>query len=438
MTGGAAPFRLIGDYVAPMDEAMSVHSPGFVDVADGIIVACGPLAGASALAEGSPVHDVGGLLMPGMVNGHAHSPMTLLRGAGEGLPLDRWLKEAIWPRESHLDPGDVEVGMMVGAAEMLRNGITTSNEMYFFPEAVAAGASRAGLRAIVCVAIIEGLERFGTPDDQFEAGVALRARMVDDPLIEIGLGPHSAYSVGDDTLRRLRDEAIAHEMLIHSHVAETRTEGDGVTGRTGRTVPEHLLDLGLLEARMVAAHGVWLTESDMALFAAHGVGVAHCPGSNGKLASGIAPVRAMRVAGVSVAVSTDGPASNDNLDVLEEARLALLYARLRESDATALGVTDALRMITSEAAAALGRNDVGSLEAGRAADVVRISLDRPEFEPLEAPSDVLGLLVWAGSSRDVTDVWVGGRQVVAGGEVTTMPLDDIRRDARRIAARIAR
>jgi len=434
---GASPLRLVGDYVAPMDAGMSVHAPGFVDIADGRVTVSGPLADAPDLRSDASVQNLGGLLIPGLINGHAHSPMTLLRGAGEGLPLDRWLTEVIWPREGRLNPDDVETGMMVGAAEMLRNGVTTSNEMYFFPEAVAAGASRAGMRAIVGITIIEGLERFGTPDDQIESGLVLWEAMEGHPLIEVGFGPHSAYNLGDATLARLRDEALARDMLIHIHVAETRTEGDSVTKRTGRTVPEHLEHLGLLEARMVAAHGVWLTESDMALFGSRGVGVAHCPGSNGKLASGIAPVRAMRRAGIPVAVSTDGPASNDNLDVLEEARLALLYARLRDADAAALGVRDALRMVTSEAASALGRDDLGALVPGRRADVVRVSLDRPEFEPVAAPADVLGHLVWAGSARDVTDVWVGGRRVVAGGELTTLPLDEVRSAASAIANRLA-
>lgn len=432
-----APERLISDFVAPMDARMSVHSPGFVDVADGQIIASGPLASAPQPPSGGNVSNIGGLLIPGLINGHAHSSMTLLRGSGEGLPLDRWLREVIWPREGRLTPDDVEVGMMVGAIEMLRNGVTTSNEMYFFPEAVAAGAGRVGMRAVVGVTVIEGLERFGTPEQQIDEGLALQERMAGDPLVEIAFGPHSAYTLQEETLRRIRDEALARNMLVHIHVAETRSEGDGVTRRTGRTVPEYLGDLGMLDCRMLAAHGVWLTDSDMALLSAHGIGVAHCPGSNGKLASGIAPVRAMREAGIRVAVSTDGPASNDNLDLLEEARLALLYARLKDSDAGALGVADALRMITSEAAGAIGRPDLGSLEAGKPADIVRISLDRPEFEPIARPSDVLDLLVWAGSSRDVTDVWVGGHRVIAAGEVTTVAVDDLRREARQIAARIA-
>jgi 5-methylthioadenosine/S-adenosylhomocysteine deaminase len=429
--------RFIADYVAPMDDAMSIHAPGFVDVDDGRVTAVGPLAAAPGLPDAAHVERVGGLLLPGLVNDHAHSPMTVLRGAGEGLPLDRWLKEVIWPRESRLSPPDVESGMIVGAAEMLRNGITTTNEMYFFPEAVAAGAALTGIRSVVGAAIIEGVDRLGTPDEQFAGALALRKARSDDDLMDIAFAPHSAYALGDDSLRRIAEAAVAEDVLIHIHLAETDSEGASITERTGRTVPEHLADLGVLDARVLAAHCVWLTDGDIALLAAHGVGVAHCPGSNGKIASGMAPVSAMRAAGIPVGASTDGPGSNNNLDLLEEARLALLYARLRERDAAALGIEDALRMVTSEAAMALGRTDIGALVPGAWADMARISLDRPEYEPIAAPQDVLSHLVWAGSSRDVTDVWVAGNRVVAGGEVTTIDLDDARHKVREIAKRIA-
>ncbi len=429
--------RFIADYVAPMDDAMSIHAPGFVDVDDGRVTAVGSLAAAPGLSDAADVERVGGLLLPGLVNDHAHSPMTVLRGAGEGLPLERWLKEVIWPRESRLTTGDVEAGTVVGSAEMLRNGITTTNEMYFFPEAVAAGAALTGIRSVVGAAIIEGLDRFGTPDDQFAGALALRDALSEDDLVEIAFAPHSAYALGDQSLRRIAEAAVAEDMLIHIHLAETNSEGASITERTGRTVPEHLADLGVLDARVLAAHCVWLTDGDIALLAAHGVGVAHCPGSNGKIASGMAPVTAMRAAGIPVGASTDGPGSNNNLDLLEEARLALLYARLRERDATVLSVEDALRMVTSEAALALGRTDIGALVPGAWADMARISLDRPEYEPVAAPQDVLSHLVWAGSSRDVTDVWVTGKRVVADGEVTTIDLDDARHNLREIAKRIA-
>lgn len=429
--------RYVADVVLPMDEAFSIHAPGFVDVEGGRIVRCGPLAAAppGEVRE----HRVGGLLMPGLVNTHAHSAMTVLRGAGEGLPLSRWLGEVIWPREGRLEADDVRAGMVLGSAEMLLGGITTTHEMYFFPEAVADAAAAAGIGAVVSAAIVDapGWERFGTLDEQAAAAVALRDRCAGSGLVEIGFGPHSAYALPGEFLTEVGDLAVAEAMPVHIHVAETRTEGDPVTERSGMSVPAYLADLGLFRARTLAAHCVWLDGADIALLADHGVGVAHCPGSNGKLASGIAPVAALRRAGVPVGVATDGPASNDNLDLFEEATLALLYARLRDLDASVLGVEDALRMITVEAAAALGRDDIGALLPGRRADVIRVSLDHPAYEPVVEPADVVSHLVWAGSSRDVTDVWVAGERVVESGVCRSVDLEAAGADVRAIARRIA-
>jgi 5-methylthioadenosine/S-adenosylhomocysteine deaminase len=429
--------RYVADVVLPMDEPFSVHAPGFVDVGEGRVAACGPLA--AAPPGGVREHRVGGLLMPGLVNTHAHSAMTVLRGAGEGLPLSRWLGEVIWPREGRLDEQDVRAGMVLGSAEMLLGGITTTHEMYFFPEAVAGGAAEAGIGAVVSAAIVDapGWERFGSPEEQAAAAVELRDHWAGSGLVEIGFGPHSAYALPGEFLAEVGGLAVAEGMPVHIHVAESRTEGDPVTERTGLSVPAYLADLGLFRARTVAAHCVWLDAADITILAEHGVGVAHCPGSNGKLASGIAPVADLRRAGVPVGVATDGPASNDNLDLFEEAMLALLYARLRDLDAAVLGVEDALRMATVEAAAALGRDDLGALLPGRRADMIRVSLDHPAFEPVVEAADVVSHLVWAGSSRDVTDVWVGGERVVEAGRCRTVDLDAARTAVRAIARRIA-
>jgi 5-methylthioadenosine/S-adenosylhomocysteine deaminase len=431
--------RYSADYVLPMDAGFSLHSPGFVDVLAGRVVAAGPADEAPPLAWGDAEHRLGGLLMPGLVNCHAHSAMTVLRGAGEGLPLRRWLREVIWRREAGLTAGDARLGMLVGAVEMLQAGITTSAEVYFHADAVAEAAIGAGLRTLIFPAVAEspGWERFGTASDMVRAALALREELAGEDLIEVGLGPHSAYALGDSALSEVAETAGAAGMPVHIHLAETRTEGDEVTARTGRTVPAHLAGLGLFEARTVAAHCVWLTEADMSLLAVHGVGVAHCPGSNGKLASGIAPVAAMRRAGVRVGLGTDGPASNDNLDLWEEARLALLYARLRDLDAAALGLRDALRLATSEAAAALGRDDIGALLPGRRADMIRLSLEHIVYDPVLEPWDVLSHVVWAGSAADVTDVWVGGRRVVAGGRCLTVEVAAARARLRAAARRLA-
>ncbi len=431
--------RYIADYVLPMDSGFSLHAPGFIDVSNGVVTAVGDLAGAAELPPQTVEHHVGGLLMPGLINNHAHSAMTLLRGVGEGLPLERWLLEAIWPREGRMQPDDVKVGMLLGAAEMLTGGITTSNEFYFYPDAVADAAHEAGMRAVIAVAVVDapGWERLGSIEEQIRHAVSLRDSWSHTDRIEIGFGPHSAYAISREILADVGRLAVAESMPVHIHVAETRTEGDQVTADTGMSVPAYLADLGLFEARTMAAHCVWVDGPDIRILAEHRVGVAHCPGSNGKLASGIAPVVAMRDAGVAVGISTDGPASNNNLDLWEEATQALLYARLRDLDAAVLEVEDALRMVTSEAADALGRPDLGALVPGRNADMIRISLDHPAFEPIVEPVDVISHLIWAGSSRDVTDVWVGGRRVVADGVCRTIDVDAVRAEARAIAERIA-
>jgi 5-methylthioadenosine/S-adenosylhomocysteine deaminase len=431
--------RYLADYVLPMDSGLSLYCPGFVDVAAGRVVAVGPAGEAPPLRSSEAEFHLGGLLVPGLVNCHAHSSMAVLRGAGEGLPLDRWLREVIWPRESRLTADDARLGMRVGAVEMLQAGITTSAEMYFHAGAVARGALDAGLRTLVFPAVAEaaGWERFGTPSDMVRGALALREQLAGEDLIEVGLGPHSAYALGEEALREVAETAAVEGMPVHIHVAETRTEGETVEARTGLTVPAYLARLGLFSGRICAAHCVWLTEGDIGLFAENGVGVAHCPGSEGKLASGIAPVAALRRAGVAVGLATDGPASNDNLDLWEEARLSLLLARLREGDASVLGMVDALRMATSEAATALGREDIGALLPGRRADMVRLSLDRVVYDPVLQPLDVLSHLIWAGSAGDVTDVWVGGRRVVEDRVCRTVDVGEARVALQGAARRLA-
>lgn len=431
--------RYVADYVAPMDEGFSLYAPGYVEVDGGLVTAVGPADGAPPPGSSPRVHRLEGLVLPGLVNGHAHSPMTVLRGAGEGLPLQRWLTEAVWPREARLTPDDVAVGMRAGAAELLRGGVTTTNEMYFFPEAVVHGAMEAGIRLIVSAAIVDapGLERFGTPEQAIAATLDLRSRHADADLVEVGFGPHAAYTLRDQTLAEIGMVASREKMAVHIHVSETRAEGDPLAERTGMTASAHLAGLGVFEARAVAAHCVWVTGEDIRVLAERRVGVAHCPGSNGKLASGIAPVLAMRRAGIAVGVATDGPASNNNLDLLEEARLAVLYSRLRETDAASLGVEDALRMMTCDAAAALGREDLGALVPGRRADMIRVSLADLGYRPVVEPPDILAHFVWAGSSRDVRDVWVGGRRVVEDAEPIEVDLAETRCRLDEIGARIA-
>ena len=363
--------------------------------------------------------------------------MTLLRGAGEGLPVDRWLAEVMWPREGRLSPEDVYWGMTLGAAELLLNGITTSVEMYFYADEIATAATDAGLRCTVTPAIIEDatLDRFGTVEEQLSAAVDLAHRWEDSDLIDIGLGPHSMYSLSDNALREVARVAVAENLLIHMHVAEQRYENDLCLERSGRSLVEYLEDIGMLESDFLGAHGVWLTDGDRERLARHSAGVAHCPASNSRHASGMAPVVDLRQRSIPVGLGTDGPASHSRLDMFEEMRLAIRIARLRESNAEVLTPIEALTMATTEGAAALARTDIGSLEPGTWADMINVAVDGPAFTPILDKEDLITHLVWSASPADIRGVWVGGRRLVDAGRCHSVDVESARHE---VAARARR
>jgi 5-methylthioadenosine/S-adenosylhomocysteine deaminase len=362
--------------------------------------------------------------------------MVLFRGQGEGLPLDRWLQEVMWPREARLTPEDVEVAMTAASAEMLRNGVTTSVEMYFHPERIAAAVGSTGARAIVATPILAlpGMPSF---DEQLRTAVELAAKAPSDGAVEYGLGPHAAYTVPLPVLRDAAVAARAHGLLLHLHVAETATEGAGLLAEHGLSVPALLAAHDVLGGRVLAAHCVHMDDADLEVWRRHDVAVAHCPASNAKLASGIARLRDMLDRGIRVGLGTDGPASNDGLDLLADLRLAASFARLSARSATALTAAEAVWSATGGAAAAVGRPDLGQLERGRRADLVHVDTRDLVFEPVGDPGDWLAHLVWSGAGRHVRDVWVGGRRVVRDGASTTVDTDALRRDVAERAARLA-
>ncbi|HVE29019.1 MAG TPA: amidohydrolase [Mycobacteriales bacterium] len=439
--------RLVADAVLPCDGSGVVHRPGALDFGpDGRITRVGPVgepAGHESTPDGDEwaVHRVGGLLMPGLINAHSHGPMTLLRGQGEGLPLDRWLHEVIWPREARVGPDDVYWGMTLAAAELLRFGVTTSVEMYFHDDLLAEAVDAAGSRCLLAPGIVvaPGWDRFGSWADRIEWTLRLRDRYADHPRIEVGFGPHSAYVLPDEALVAIGEAARGAGAPLTVHLAETEHEGDEVSARHGgATVAQVLADLGVFDVdRVLAAHGVWLTQKDVALLADHGVAVAHCPSSNAKLASGTAAVPALRRAGVPVGLGTDGPASNNDLDLWEEMRLAALFARMQERDPTVLPAAEVLDLATAGGAAALGRPDLGVLAPGRWADIVRLDLADPGFVPVLSDDDLAAHAVWSVSRSAVRDVWVGGRQVVRDGECRTIDVAEACRRVQAAAARLA-
>ncbi|MFW3172140.1 amidohydrolase family protein [Geodermatophilus sp. CPCC 206100] len=417
------------------DRVGTVVPDAVVDVTDGRIDWVGTAADAPPAGD-AEVTAVPGLLVPGLVNTHSHAPMVLLRGQAEGRPLERWLREVIWPREARLTPDDIEVAMAAASAEMLRGGVTTSVEMYFAPERIAAAVGRTGARAVVATPLIP-LPSLPPLAEQLRDAVALAARAPGDGTVEYGIGPHAAYTLPLPVLRDAAAAAREDGLLLHVHVAETRGEGADLLATHGLSVPALLAAHDVLGGRVLAAHGVHLDDGDLALFHEYDVAVAHCPASNAKLASGIAPVRAMLDAGLRVGLGTDGPASNDGLDLLADVRLAAQLARLREGSATALTAAEAFWLATGGGADAIGRPDLGQVAAGRRADLVHVDTRDLLFEPVIDPSDLLTHLVWSGSSRLVRDTWVGGRQVVRDGACTTVDAEALRADVAERARRLA-
>ncbi|MFE4663959.1 amidohydrolase family protein [Streptomyces sp. NPDC056716] len=436
------PHRYLAPVVLPADPSCSVLRDAAVDVgADGRITYCGPARTAPALPHHTPRTRLTGILVPGLVNAHAHSPMTLLRGLGGDLPLLRWLQEVIWPAEARMAPADARAGMLLGCVEMLRYGVTTSAEMYAHAEQVADAALEAGSRTLIAPAY------FDRPGGDWRGDIDAIGRWIDaDGLrfgpgerVELCYGPHSTYTLPPEALRHTAQEAARRGALVHIHVAETLAEDTATRERYG-SVPQLLKQTGLLDGRLLAAHAVHLSDEDIATLAGSGAGVAHCPGSNAKLASGTARLGALRAASVAVGLGTDGPASNDDLDLWEEARLAMMFARLAAADPMALGAADAFLLATSAGAAALGRTDIGSLREGNWADMAHVSVDGPHFTAGLDITDthLIANLMWAAGSRPITDVWVAGDHVLTNGEPTWVDRREAQTEAGKATARIIR
>ncbi len=432
--------RLTAPVLLPCDPDCSVVRDAVLDVtADGRIGYVGPRS--AAPPTDAPVRALPGALLPGLVNTHAHTPMTPLRGLGGDLPLLRWLHEVMWPAEGRLTGADVHASMTAGCVQLLRTGCTTSVEMYFFTDDVLDAVHTVGSRVLLTPGIIAapGWDRLGSWEQMRDD---ISARIDDGGLrsgpgerIELGYGPHAAYTLPPEALASIGEHARERGALLHIHVAESVAE-DAAQRASHGSVPALLDQLGVLDGRVLAAHSVQLSPADVDLFAARGTAVAHCPGSNAKLAAGIAPVAALRRAGVRVGLGTDGPASGDDLDLWGEARLAGLLARVTSGDAAALTAAELLLMATRDGATAIGRDDLGALEPGRWADLVHVDLAAPAFVAPEDDAQLLSNLVWAGGSRAVRDVWVAGEQVLADGEPTRVDPVGTTAALRAVAARL--
>ncbi len=434
--GDAGAVRYRADAVVPCDGSGTVLRPGVVEVAGGRVVHVGGEPTPTPMTEVA----LRGLLLPGLVNVHCHSPMTLFRGTGENLPLLEWLNDVLWPREARLTPEDVYWGMTLALGELLTFGVTTTTEMYFHEDALADAVVAAGSRSVITPGVLRlpGQDE----DDRWwtrridEVRDFHARRNGEAGLIEVGFGPHAAYTVPLEVVADIAAAARELDAVFHTHVAETEGEGARFAAEFGCSVPEALAGLGALEGRVVAAHSIWLSDRDIELYRDNDVAVAHCPQSNAKLASGVAPLTRLLGEGIRVGLGTDGPASNNDLDMWEEMRFAALVARIHDRDAAALPAAAALDLATRGAGMALGRPDLGRLAAGSAADMILVNLDDPAFVPLHDDAQLVEHLVWSGSSRLVTDVWVGGRRVVADRQCLTVDIPEASRQVEERSRRL--
>jgi len=409
-----ADLLLSARWVIPVEPANTVLEHHSVAIRQGRIVAILPRDDARARFASTPETHLGShALIPGLVNLHTHAAMSLMRGLADDLPLMQWLEEAIWPAEGkHVSHEFVRDGTLIAAAEMLRGGITTCNDMYFYPEAAAEAFDAIGMRAIVGVTALE----FPTPyassaDEYLRKGLAARDKWRGHARISFSIAPHAPYTVSDDTFTRVVNLANELDLPIHLHVHETAHEVAQSQQDHGTRPLARLEKLGVVGPNLIAVHAVHLSDAEISLLAHHGASVAHCPSSNMKLASGIAPIPRLLAQGVGVGLGTDGAASNNRLDLFTEMREAALLAKVGSGDASALPATRALRMATLDGASALGMADrIGSIEAGKFADLCAVNLSTIETQPCFDP---VSHLVYCAGREHVSHVWVAGTPVVA-------------------------
>lgn len=392
----------------------------------------------SVLPEGKKVIDArGGLVLPGLINGHTHAAMTLFRGLADDLPLMDWLNHYIFPVESRMDADFVYTGTLLACAEMIMSGTTTFCDMYLFEQEVARAAHEAGMRCIVG----EVLYDFESPNyGSVEKGLQYTEELIrdwhSDPLVSVAVEPHSLFTCSPDLLLACHEIARRHGVPLVTHVAETRTEIEKIREKYGKSPIAHLDSLGMLGPHLVADHCVHLDRQDLELISAKGVKVIHNPESNMKLASGVAPVPDMIARGITVGLGTDGCASNNNLDLFTEMDTAAKLHKVHCMDSNVMDAVTVLRMATSEGARALGLMQyIGSLEVGKKADIIILDTHKPHLTPLFNP---FSHIVYAARGNDVSHTIINGRIVMEDRRLLFLSLPAIFAEVHEQANRVRR
>ncbi len=409
--------------ILTMDPDNSIHEKGFLGVTGDTISLVG--TDGNAPPEGEKVIDArGGLVLPGLINGHTHAAMTLFRGLADDLPLMDWLNHYIFPVESRMDADFVHTGTLLACAEMIMSGTTTFCDMYLFEQEVARAAHLAGMRCIVGEVLYDfESPNYGPVEKGLEYTEAMIREWSADPLVSVAVEPHSLFTCSPGLLVACHDLARKHEVPLVIHVAETLTEIEEIQGKYRKTPLAHLDSLGMLGPHLIADHCVHLDQQDMELLHENDVKVIHNPESNMKLASGVAPVPDMIMRGITVGLGTDGCASNNNLDLFTEMDTAAKLHKVHRMDTTVMDAITVFRMATIEGARALGlEQDIGSLEVGKKADIIILDTQKPHLTPLFNP---FSHIVYAAKGNDVSHTIINGRIVMEDRRLLTLPLPDL-------------
>ncbi len=425
---------LAADYVLPMDENFTVIRDGGVAVSGSAVLEVGTYRELSGrFAPRKVIRHKGSVLFPGLVNTHTHAAMVYFRGIADDLPLREWLEGHIWPAENKwLSPDFIADSVELACLEMLKAGITTYNDMYFYEESAGTVTRKLGMRAVLGVGILDFPSKTAkTQDEYFRNAETFIRSWKGDTLITPCIAPHALYTCGPDTLKRARRVAERHDIPIHIHLSETRLEVEEIHAKYGMEPVTYLDSLGFLDERVLAAHCVWLSDREIETLAQTKTGVSHCVESNLKLASGIAPVAKMLKAGVNVTFGTDSAASNNDLNLLSEMSTAAKLHKAVAKDPTVLDAKTVLSMATRAGARALGLGEVtGTIEKGKAADLVVADIRQPHMVPMY---DIYSHIVYAMRPSDVRTVMVNGKCVVKDRALVTGDEQEILSRARKWA-----
>ena len=372
-------------------------------------------------------------VMPGFINTHTHLPMTIFRGLADDLPFEEWLYKKIWPAEKKfLNKDSIRIGSELGILEMIQGGTTTFNDMYFFSHDIAEVVARSGIRGFIGESVVDfPTHTYQNLEEALQINKSLIEKYKDHPNVRPSISAHAPYSCSPETIQEVKALARENDLVYNIHISETQEEVQESLTKKGKRPVEYLNDLGVLDQRTIGAHCVWLNEEEIQIYKASGSHVSHNPSSNLKLACGFAPIQEFIKNGINVAVGTDGAASNNNTDMIEEMRLSTLIHKGTSNDPTVLNSRTSLRMVTQNGANALGMGkQLGSIEEGKIADLIFIDLNKPRSTPIY---DVHSTLVYAAHSGQIQSVMINGEFVMKDKVMLTLDEEKVKAEAQKLS-----